>query len=100
MYTKTPFLVQSLTCCCYTKCKKTDRPTDGWIDYLKFEVCKYLCMHVHKLIELDTNMLLLSQHNSLRVAAAQGSVGSDWEARKKRSLPASVNLPVEFRLIC
>ncbi len=57
-------------------------------------------MNVHKLIELDTNVLLLSQHSSLRVAAAQGSVGSDWEARKKRSLPASVNLPVEFRLIC
>lgn len=63
-------------------------------------MCKYLRMHVHKLFELDTNMLSLSQHSLLRVAAAQGSVDSVLGGQKKRSLPASVNLPVEFRLLC
>lgn len=61
-------------------------------------VCECLRMHVHRLFEIDRNMLSLSQHSSLRVAAEQGSVSVDSVLRGQKT-PASVNLPVEFRLL-
>jgi len=48
--------------------------------------------------EIDTNMLSLSQHSSLRVAAVQRWDSVDLILRGQKT-PASVNLPVESRLL-